>query len=181
FYIIIFLIGFISFPLLILILFKLAKCLPDNFFKTDVPEYKEISEIRNKLNDLVNKNYSKLFIMIKENGYELIINKKEYKSKDNELQIELRFNDITRKYFDDILKGLATNDSNYTIKYSPKLKLPNRIFIKFETTAILSISPIINTLNIICKSITNNDKNPILVDFSEPYTWSNNPYSPFKK
>lgn len=160
-----FILGFFSFPLLLFVIIRLFS------YKIKPNELNNINDIQDYVRKLYSsKRLSAIYLLDYETNLDIRINKKQYKNGETPFELEIRFNQNNRNSHKTIIEELEQKELKYRERKTPKLQLPSRIFVKFDT-GIYSISEIGDLLDKIYSRLFENTRYKVFADHRDSIRW----------
>ena len=164
--------GLVSFPLVLWTLARLGAFKPEDAAVVSTEE--EISQLINGF--YRNARENKLVFLNEETQLEARVNKlKSTRRSEPSLHLEIRFNDSTRNLFDSVARVLADSDVLYSVKRTPKKQLPSRVRVSYKSAGIYAIPQLVLILDRIFIAVSKTASYSTLVDSRDVYQWGNNP------
>ena len=164
-----FIVGFIScLGLLVFLIFWVnRKNMVDPFVIS------EITELQDIIGRLFRhgRNGDILYILDRMSGFAIRIIKIERKTKADTLKAEIRASDKNANGYL-IARDVLTNEGiDFDEKFTPKLKRPSRIFLKYDDGGVFTVSAIAQAVGKIMRTISKSKGLDVLASEKEPFFW----------
>lgn len=117
------------------------------------------------------KGHDQLFLVDKESALELRILRKEYKSTESSIEVQIRFNDKTRRLHGQLKEVTEKLGVEYRERNSATKRLPSRIMVNFKSSGVWAIPLIAQYIQDICMTANPESKYQPRVSFSSPMDW----------
>lgn len=175
-----FLLGFIAFPVVALILMKIIAQFTGNYvgpfalfpkvYPSHIDSYMDIQPI---IKNFVSKgkDNSNFFILSKNPKFKIIVIKRIYKQKEPTLTLEIRNSDSNKTHFSSVKSKIVSSKIKFSERFTPRLKQPKDIRIKFEMKSIIETAAVSNMIKMVYETINTNISEGLFVSDQDPIFW----------
>jgi len=165
-----FIVGFISFPIVaILILLWFRKRSNVDPFVINEP---------NQLQDLIGRLFRKgkhgdiLYVLDSETEFIVRIIKMERKTKEDTLKVEIRASDKNANGYSTVRDVLNEEGIEFEEKLTPKLSRPSRMYLKNEDGGVFTVSAMSQAVIKIMQAINKENRLDVLASDQDPHFWN---------
>ncbi len=150
-----FLIGFISFPIIVVI----VRSLINRFNKIEPTVTQNFLDVQNMLRHLLltGNDGEEIFIVNHDPKFLVRVRKRKYKRKQDTMIIEVRNTDSNCFYFDTVKQALQINELEFLEQLTPKLHRPKNLCLTYENQGGFAVSAVGHAIQVIFSSIGNDN------------------------
>ena len=165
-----FIVGFISFPVVVLlfILWANKRTQVDPFLINDANQFQDL------VGRLFRKGKNGDILYVLDRGSEFIVRiiKMERKTKEDTLRVEIRASDKNADGFLTAKKLLNKEGIEFDEKLTPKLKKPSRLYLKNDEGGVFTVSSMSQAVIKVMRAINKENEFDVLASEQDPHFWN---------